>query len=357
MLGLTRFLRRTRTSLGKERLRRRRRRGARHDPASVWFGRSADWKTTSRKRWIGLRSRLSALRDHLLRRRGERFRVPLVRRLIADHPHVPARLLIGNDAISDKPEAEQCLQGLACGGLRSDRHGGQQCPDAPRLHRAPARGLAGGHRPRQLAAGRLPSGRILGGTRMRLPQHLSGALAICRRGVRLRLCPGQVDALPAQPDRGRRRHSVAGSRTGGGCRHHQAHARRRPTHSPRRCAVRATLGIPAATEVWARQLRWARLRQASFKRYYALEGLAGGFGPMLAAAFVFGALEWPVGGVVALGGDVVWRRGRACVHGRMAPVRALPARLDASGHAVADGLDRRLARPRFRVARQSDARG
>ncbi|HEY4821714.1 MAG TPA: glycosyltransferase, partial [Xanthobacteraceae bacterium] len=30
--------------------------------------------------------------------------LPLVRRLIADHPHVPARLLIGNEAISENPK-------------------------------------------------------------------------------------------------------------------------------------------------------------------------------------------------------------------------------------------------------------
>src|SRR5262249_44651652 len=43
------------------------------------------------------------------------------------------------------------------------------------------------------------------------------------------------------------------------------------------------LGYRSAREVWARQLRWARLRQASFKRYYALEILSGGIGPLLAA--------------------------------------------------------------------------
>jgi ceramide glucosyltransferase len=51
---------------------------------------------------------------------------------------------------------------------------------------------------------------------------------------------------------------------------------------------------------WGTVLRWARLRQASFKRYYALEALAGGFGPLIATAFIFGALGWPVGGVIAL---------------------------------------------------------
>jgi ceramide glucosyltransferase len=60
------------------------------------------------------------------------------------------------------------------------------------------------------------------------------------------------------------------------------------------------LGYRSAAEVWARQLRWARLRQASFKRYYAVEILAGGVAPLAAAACVLVALQWPVGIVVAL---------------------------------------------------------
>src|SRR5436190_389503 len=60
------------------------------------------------------------------------------------------------------------------------------------------------------------------------------------------------------------------------------------------------LGYRSAPEVWARQLRWARLRQASFRRYYAVEILAGGVAPLVAAAGVLAALEWPVGSVIAL---------------------------------------------------------
>jgi ceramide glucosyltransferase len=74
------------------------------------------------------------------------------------------------------------------------------------------------------------------------------------------------------------------------------------------CLVDAPFGQPlgyrSAREVWARQLRWARLRQASFKRYYALEILAGGVGPLLAAAYVLWATGLPVGGVVAVA--AVW---------------------------------------------------
>jgi ceramide glucosyltransferase len=56
--------------------------------------------------------------------------------------------------------------------------------------------------------------------------------------------------------------------------------------------------------VWARQLRWARLRDASFKRYYVLELLSGGLVPLTAAAYVLAAAGLPVGGVIAIA--AVW---------------------------------------------------
>src|SRR5262245_29319240 len=51
------------------------------------------------------------------------------------------------------------------------------------------------------------------------------------------------------------------------------------------------LGYRSAGEVWARQLRWAKLRQASFRKYYALEILSGSLGPLTAAAYVVAALD------------------------------------------------------------------
>ena len=59
------------------------------------------------------------------------------------------------------------------------------------------------------------------------------------------------------------------------------------------------LGYRSAGEVWARQLRWAKLRQASFRQYYALEILSGSLGPLTAAAYVVAALGLPLGSVIA----------------------------------------------------------
>jgi len=50
------------------------------------------------------------------------------------------------------------------------------------------------------------------------------------------------------------------------------------------------LGRRSAAEVWNRQVRWARLRRASFMLYFLPEALAGGVLPMIAVAIVANAM-------------------------------------------------------------------
>ena len=54
------------------------------------------------------------------------------------------------------------------------------------------------------------------------------------------------------------------------------------------------LGRRKASEVWARQLRWARLRRASFFLYFLPELLAGGVPPMICAAIAANGFGWPI---------------------------------------------------------------
>ena len=54
------------------------------------------------------------------------------------------------------------------------------------------------------------------------------------------------------------------------------------------------LGRRSAGEVWNRQLRWARLRRASFFIYFLPEILCGGVPPMICAAILAQAFGWPV---------------------------------------------------------------
>jgi ceramide glucosyltransferase len=62
------------------------------------------------------------------------------------------------------------------------------------------------------------------------------------------------------------------------------------------------LGRRSAAEVWHRQLRWARLRRASFFVYFLPEAIAGGVLPIVALALAAPALGWPITpSLVALG--------------------------------------------------------
>jgi ceramide glucosyltransferase len=54
------------------------------------------------------------------------------------------------------------------------------------------------------------------------------------------------------------------------------------------------LGRRSATDVWNRQIRWARLRRASFTLYFLPELLSGAFFPLLAVALLAAALGWSV---------------------------------------------------------------
>ncbi len=54
------------------------------------------------------------------------------------------------------------------------------------------------------------------------------------------------------------------------------------------------LGHRTASEVWNRQLRWARLRRASFFIYFVPEIFSGGVLPMIAVAILAHEFGWPV---------------------------------------------------------------
>jgi ceramide glucosyltransferase len=64
------------------------------------------------------------------------------------------------------------------------------------------------------------------------------------------------------------------------------------------------LGYRKPAEMWRRQVRWARLRRTSFKAYFAPEILAGGAWPLAAAAFAAGQFDLALASVPALA--LVW---------------------------------------------------
>ena len=124
--------------------------------------------------------------------------VPFVRNLIAEHPHIEARLLIGDDRPTSNPKLNNIVKGWAAA-----RFPWIVLADNNVLMPAhyPLPQLRAGRWPRLLATRGQPSDRILGRTRMRVPQYLSGSLAKRRRHHRLRLCAGQIDAVAPRHSR------------------------------------------------------------------------------------------------------------------------------------------------------------
>lgn len=72
------------------------------------------------------------------------------------------------------------------------------------------------------------------------------------------------------------------------------------------------LGRRRGQEVWRRQLRWARLRRATFKSFFVPEIMTGGALPLLAAAFVATCVDVSVPGIV-IALAAVWYGGEAAL--------------------------------------------
>ena len=226
--------------------------------------------------------------------------VPLVRELIAAHPHVAARLLIGNETISDNPKLNNVCKGwraaaydwivMADSNVLMPRDYIERLLAAWRADTGVVSSPPAGGRPRGFWA-ELECA-FLNTYQLRW-QYTSAAIGLgfaqgksmlYRRsqieqagGIRLLAAEAAEDAATTKVvrDLGLRVRLVDA-----------------PFEQP--------LGYRSAGEVWARQLRWAQLRQASFRQYYALEILSGSLGPLTAAAYVVAALGLPLGSVVAL---------------------------------------------------------
>jgi ceramide glucosyltransferase len=239
--------------------------------------------------------------------------LPLVRRLIADHPHVPARLLIGNDSISENPKLNNVYKGwsaaaydriiMADSNVLMPRDYIERLLAAWRVDTGVVTSPPVGCRPQgfwaelecaflntyqvrwQYAAAAFGFGFAQGKSMLYRRSQIEAA-----GGIRLLAAEPAEDAATTKLVR------AAGLRV-------------RLVDAP----FGQPLGYRSAAEVWARQLRWARLRQASFRNYYAVEILSGGVGPLLALAWVLAAVDWPVAGVVALA--AIWYGAEAALAG------------------------------------------
>jgi ceramide glucosyltransferase len=302
LLGLTRFLRRTGRRSGGE----IRATGAAADVAGVSVVRPVCGLENHIEDTLGSAFELDYPRYEIIfcAATANDAAVPLVKRLIAAHPHVPARLLIGNEAISENPKLNN-----VCKGWRAAAYDWVVMADSNVL-------MPPDYIERLLAAWRADSG-LVSSPPVGCRPHGFWAELECAflntYQVRWQYAAAGVGIGFAQGKSMLYRRSQI--EQAGGIRLLAAEPAEDAATTKllrglglRICLVDAPFGQPlgyrSAREVWARQLRWARLRQASFKRYYALEILSGGIGPLLAAAYVLAASGLPVGGVIAVA--AVW---------------------------------------------------
>jgi ceramide glucosyltransferase len=221
--------------------------------------------------------------------------IPLVERLLARHPHVSARLLVGDDRVSDNPKLNNVVKGW-----RAAEHDWIAITDSNVL-------MPCDYLQRLLATWRSDTGLVCSppvgcapdgfaaefecavlNTYQARWQCAANAVGFAfAQGKTLFLWrpmlerAGGIRALAAEPAEDAAATKLV-RRQG---------LRVRLVDAP----FRQPLGRRAFADVWRRQVRWARLRRATFPAYYALELLSTPVWPTIAVALAaeeFGLSPW-----------------------------------------------------------------
>lgn len=226
--------------------------------------------------------------------------VPLVRRLMAAHPHIPARLLVGDDRVSDNPKLNNCVKGwdaaehdwivLADSNVLMPRDYIQRLQRAWRSNTGLVCATPIGSRPQNFWAevecaflNTLQARWQYVGESLELG-FAQGKSMLWRRdlleqhgGIR---ALGREIAEDAAATKLVRRAGL------------HVHLVDDPFEQP--------LGTRSAREIWARQIRWARLRRVTFPLFFAPEILTGAVLPVFAGAFAAATSGLSAGATVAL---------------------------------------------------------
>ncbi len=226
--------------------------------------------------------------------------VPLVRRLIAAHPGVPARLLIGDDRISPNPKLNNCVKGW-----RAAIHPFIAIADSNVL-------MPRDYLQRLLAAWRPDTGLVCSPPQGCRPIGLWANLECAFLNSYQARAQYFADTLGIGFAQGKtmlwRRADLEAA---GGIR---ALALEVAEDAAATKIVRAMglrvrlvdgpfaqpLGRRGLTEVWRRQTRWARLRRAGFPLFFLPEIFGGALLPLIAAGYVAHAGGVSVAGAVGV---------------------------------------------------------
>lgn len=221
--------------------------------------------------------------------------LPLVRRLIAAHPQVPARVIVGDERVSDNPKLNNCVRGweaarhdwivLADSNVLMPPDYLQQMQAAWRPETGLVCSTPVGARPgsfwaevecaflNTLQARWQYTGETLGlGFAQGKSMLWHRPFLEARGGIRALAAEIAEDAAATKLVRaaGRRVHLVPA-----------------PFEQP--------LGPRRRREVWARQLRWARLRRVTFPLFFAPEIASGLLLPAIVAGWFAGTAEAAMG--------------------------------------------------------------
>jgi ceramide glucosyltransferase len=230
--------------------------------------------------------------------------VPMVKRLMAAHPGVPAKLLFGNESISDNPKLNNCFKGWRAAAYEWIVFADSNVFMPPDYIQ------------RLLSAWRSDTGLVCSppvgcrpvgfwaelecaflNTYQARFQYTAdsigfgfaqGKTMLWQRSVLERA--GGIRALASELAEDAASTKVARA----------AGLKVRLVDAP----FEQPLGYRSAGDVWRRQVRWARLRRTSFKVYFMPEILAGGAWPIAAAIFAATQTELSIGSVLVLA--AVW---------------------------------------------------
>jgi ceramide glucosyltransferase len=226
--------------------------------------------------------------------------VPTVKRLMEAHPQVPARLLVGNEKISDNPKLNNLYKGW-----RAAAHDWIVLADSNVL-------MPPDYIQRLIAASRPDTGLVCSPPVGSRPEGFWAELECAFLNTYQARFQYAVDTLGNGFAQGKSmlwRHSLLERAGGIRALASELAEDAAATKVVRRAGLRVRLvdgpfeqplGRRSAAEVWRRQVRWARLRRTSFKAHFMPEILSGAVWPLAAAAFAVAHSDLPLAGVPAL---------------------------------------------------------
>jgi ceramide glucosyltransferase len=220
--------------------------------------------------------------------------VALVRRLIDQHPHVNARLVIGLDPISANPKLNNIVKGW-----RAAAHDWSVIADSNVL-------MPRDYLQRLLATWQPDTGLVCSPPLACAPDGLWAELECAFLNTHQARWQCVADSAGFGFAQGKtmlwRRamlEQAGGIRALAAELAEDAAATKLVRKAGRRVRVVANpflqpLGWRTASDVWRRQLRWARLRRDSFPRYFALEVFSGVLPALITGAIVASTIGWPL---------------------------------------------------------------